>query len=209
MPITRAQLASRRRVRIPVRDLERLGLATPTEGNRWKVASDLLQRLEQQPRPAPERHRLLLKKEPLNLASQVRHPGPVWLDRLRRRGLAPYGFGAQLQRMVTDRRDALREIGIQPGDPNRMAKLSNLEVRSVAKVVADRSGQTFLPTPPPNFQGRVDLTDRTPSGRAYAVVSDGSRFALVRATPSVRRVQGQQIAMTRDLKDRPRRPNPF
>src|SRR5262249_34196264 len=105
---------------------------------------------------------------------QVRHAGPVWLDRLRAENLAPYGFGAELRRLVEQRQQVLRQRGIQPDDPKRVAKLRALELRAVGEGMAARTGQRFLETPPPGFRGRVQMVEE--AGVSYAVVSDGSRL---------------------------------
>jgi type IV secretory pathway VirD2 relaxase len=185
-----------------LRQLERLGLATPEGPRRWKVSPDLLQKLAERQRDAPVRHRLLFRKEPLSLEAQVRHPGPVWLDRVETGSLAPYGFGAVLKRAVGQRREALRRLGVQPDDPNRSAKLRELEQRDLGGQIAARSGQAFLPTAPDAFRGRVQLGDAGSPGASYAVVSDGQRFVLLRATAALRASHGKTVTFTRDAKGR-------
>jgi hypothetical protein len=54
-------------------ELERIGLAVREAGDRWKVAPDLLRRLEERDRSAPSPHRILVRKEPLSLEDQVRY----------------------------------------------------------------------------------------------------------------------------------------
>jgi type IV secretory pathway VirD2 relaxase len=184
-----------------LRELEQLGLATRIDPQGWKLAPDLLTKLAQLPQPA-QRHRLLVHKQPLDVPSQVRHPGPVWLDRVRPKDLAPYGFGAELQRLVQQRQQALREMGVRPDDPNRAAKLRELEAGAVGRSIASRSGQTFLDTPPPGFRGRLEPTDAAGGSSAYAVVSDGSRFIVVRVTPAIRASQGKSVTVSRNGKGR-------
>jgi hypothetical protein len=104
----------------------------PPGANRWTVSPNLLEELERKRRELPVRHRLLLHKQPLSIQAQVRHPGPVWLDRIDTASLAPYGLGAELRHSIEKRRDALRRIGIADADPNKLAKLRELERRSVA-----------------------------------------------------------------------------
>jgi type IV secretory pathway VirD2 relaxase len=185
-----------------LRELERLGLATPEAPHRWKVSPNLLQELTERQRDTPARHRLLVHKEPLSLQAQVRHPGPVWLDRVKTDSLAPYGLGAELRRAVEQRREALRQLGVQPDDPNRSAKLRALELRRVAREIAARSGQAFLTSPPDTFRGRVELANAGPSSTSYAVVSDGQQFILLRATPALRASHGKAVTVTRDAKGR-------
>jgi hypothetical protein len=108
-----------------LRELERLGLATPAEPDRWRVSPDLLQALAERHREAPVRHRLLIRKEAHSVPAQVEHPGPVWLDRVATDSLAPYGFGAELRRAVEQRCEALRRLGLQPEDPDQSARAAD------------------------------------------------------------------------------------
>jgi hypothetical protein len=185
-----------------LRELARLGLATPYAPGRWKVSPNLLQELEQRRRAASARHRLLLHKQPLSLESQIRHPGTVWLDRVKTESLAPYGFGAELRRALEQRCDALRQLGVQPGDPDRIAKLRELEQRAVGREIAARSGQVFLPSAPESFRGRIRVANASADGRPYVVVSDGSRFVVLRATAWLRAANGKTVTVVRDAKGR-------
>jgi type IV secretory pathway VirD2 relaxase len=185
-----------------LRELERLGLATPVAPERWKVSPSLLEALAERQRGLPVRHRLFVRKEPLSLQAQIRHPGPVWLDRVQTEALAPYGFGAELKGAVEERREALRLLGVEPDDPNRSAKLRELERRQLGGEIATRSRQAFLPSAPDAFRGRLELGDARSPGAAYAVVSDGQRFILLRATPALRAAQGTTVTVTRDAKGR-------
>ena len=185
-----------------LRELERLGLATRAAPDRWEVSPNLLEALAARPRDLPVRHRLLVRKEALSLQAQVRHPGPVWLDRVQTDSLAPYGFGAELRVAVEQRREALRRLGVQPDDPNRSARLREVERRRLGGEFAGRSGQAFLASAPDAFRGRVGLGDAGISGASYAVVSDGQRFILLRATAALRAADGGTVAVTRDGKGR-------
>ncbi|MGA2451853.1 MAG: DUF3363 domain-containing protein, partial [Polyangiaceae bacterium] len=114
-----------------LRDLEQVGLVAAAGPGRWKVAPDLLERLAERGRDAPPRYRLVVRKEPLSLEQQVAHQGPVWLDRVATETLARWGLGAEVRQAVAERRDAVRGLGIEPDDPNRVAKLRELERRGV------------------------------------------------------------------------------
>lgn len=48
---------------------------------------------------------------------------------------------------IAQRREALRRLGVQPDDPNRSAKLREIERRVLGEEIAARSRQAFLPTP--------------------------------------------------------------
>jgi hypothetical protein len=54
---------------------------------------------------------------------------------------------------------------------------------------------------PDGLRGRVRF-DASPSGGAYAIVSDGTRFAVLRTTTSLRAMQGKLIVISRDPKGR-------
>jgi len=187
-----------------LRELERLGLASSDGANRWRVSPNLTEELERRAARLPARYRLLIHKETWALESQVGHEGPVWLDRIKVAALAPYGFGAEVRRAVERRREALLKLGIQPDDPSRMAKLRELEHHSVARQFAARSGQVHLPGVPDGFRGRLQMTERQVPGGSpgYAVVSDGSRFVVVRASTVERASDGRTVTVTRDGKGR-------
>jgi type IV secretory pathway VirD2 relaxase len=185
-----------------LRELERLGLATPEGAGRWKVSPNLLESLAERHRDHPIRHRLLLRKEPLSLDAQVGHPGPVWLDHVPTDALAPYGFGADVKRAVDQRVEALRRLGVQPDDPNRSARLRELERRDLGREMAVRSGQVFLPSAPDGFRGRIRVGEPGSPAASYAVVSDGQSFVLLRATEALRAAQGTSVMIARDVQGR-------
>jgi hypothetical protein len=116
--------------------------------------------------------------------------------------LAPYGFGAEVKRAVDQRREVLRRLGVELDDPNRSAKLRELELRAVGGEMAARTRQAFLPTAPAAFRGRVQLGDAGSPGGSYAVVSDGQRFIVLRATPALQAARGKTVTITRDAKGR-------
>jgi len=162
----------------------------------------MLEALAARVRDLPVRHRLLVRKEALSLQAQVRHPGPVWLDRVRTDSLARYGFGAELRVAVERRRETLRRLGVQADDPNRSARLREVARRALGGELAARSGQAFVPGAPDGFRGRVQLGDAGSSGGAYAALSDGQRFILLRATAALRAADGTTVTVTRDGKGR-------
>ena len=115
--------ATARAARWRLRELERLGLATPAGPGGWTLPPDLLDQLQARHRAAPPKHRLSIRKEPLSLADQIRYLGPVWLDRVDAATLAPYGFGAELRHAVQNRAETLRQLGIAPDGPSRLVAL--------------------------------------------------------------------------------------
>jgi hypothetical protein len=146
----------------------------------------------------PERHRVALRKEPLGLDEQVRHAGPVLLDELTTRPLAPAGFGGDVRRALDQRAEYLRSLGIDPADPDRGSKAPEAQRRDLGRELARTSRQSFLAEMPPTFQGRVQLLGRRGDSPAYALVSDGARFVLVPAGAEIRGREGQVIGLQRD-----------
>ncbi len=185
-----------------LRNLERAGLVAAEGPGRWKVPPDLVDRLAARGRDAPPRYRLLVRKEPLSLKEQVVHRGPVWLDRVDAKTLAHWGLGADVRQAVVARREAMRRLGIGPDDPDRIAKLRELERRGLGVEIAARSSLTFLARVPEGFRGRIQPAERAGPPSTYAVVSDGERFVVLRATPALRALQGKSVAVARDAKGR-------
>jgi type IV secretory pathway VirD2 relaxase len=185
-----------------LRELERIGLAAPIASDCWTISPNLLEELERRSRESPPRHRLIVRKEPLSVEQQVAHPGPVWLDRLRNDSLDPDRFGAELRDAIGRRREALRKIDIPPDGPKRTEQLRELERRTVAREVVAHTGQAFVENVPPTFRGRAELAGKTFPASGYLVVSDGLAFVLVRATASLRAVQGQTVTLAGDTQGR-------
>ena len=146
---------------------------------------------------SPQEHRVVVRKEALALEEQVRHRGPVLLDRLAGQPLALHGYGHEVRRAAERRAEALRALGIDPADPRRLAKLRELERCDLGDRFATRSGMSFVAETPGTFQGRVQLSERGADGAPYAVVSDGSRFVMVPASADLRARDGQVALLKR------------
>ncbi len=169
---------------------------------RWKVSPKLLQELERRPLETSDRQHLRIRRERLSLETQARHPGPVWLDRIDATSLAPFGFGTELRRSVQERQDALHQLGIALGARDRVARLREIERRAVGEQFGTRWGQTFLPSVPESFRGRVQPPDVVGVGGSYTVVSDGARFVVLQTTSALRPLEGKAVTVTRDAKGR-------
>jgi type IV secretory pathway VirD2 relaxase len=193
--------ATARAARWRLRELERLGLAMAAGHDGRRLPPDLLARLQARHRAAPPKHRLVFRKEPLSLAEQIRYRGPVWLDRVDASTLAPYGFGAELRHTVENRAETLRQLGIEPDDPSRLAALRERERRAVGEQLAASLRQTFVGRMPERFRGRVEIRV-APGGFSYAVISDGSRFGVMETTASLRALRGKSVVLARDSKGR-------
>ena len=122
--------------------------------------------------------------------------GPTRAD-----SVAPYGFGAEAKRALAQRGHVLRQLGVQADQPNRVAALREVERRAVGREIAARSGQLFVTGPRDGMRGRVGL-HTAHAGTSYAVVSDGSRLAVLRTTMSLRALQGKSVVLARDSKGR-------
>jgi type IV secretory pathway VirD2 relaxase len=195
-PAPEANRAARR-----MRDLERIGLASPVSHGRWAVAPNLLEELSRRQENAAARHRLLMHTQPMPLQEQVRHPGPVWLDRVDAASLALHGFGADVHLALERRKAALRHIGIDPGDPERFAKLRELERKAAGKELAASSRQVFV-SAGEGFRGRVLDPYLSPAGASYTAVSDGERFVLLKTNASLATLRGRTVALVRDQRGR-------
>jgi type IV secretory pathway VirD2 relaxase len=110
--------------------LERMGLATRELPDRWRLAPDLLEQIEVRQRESP-RYQLSVKPMALSLDQQAAERGPVWLDEVDPRTLPGQGLGAEVLAALGRRSEMLRELGIAPDDPERVAKLRELERRGV------------------------------------------------------------------------------
>jgi len=143
-----------------------------------------------------------IRKEDERLADQVRRPGPAWIDRVNRKALAPYGFGRELQSAVSDRDNAVRGFGIDPADPRRFDKLRDVECAAVGRRIAEQTGETFVPAPPERFRGQLKIVERRPGEGAYAVVTDGARFAVVPLTRDAQASEGRMVTLSRDPQGR-------
>lgn len=184
-----------------LRDLERMGLAVREPGDRWNVVPNLLDALEDRARSEPSRHQLFIRKEPLSLEAQVRHRGEVWLDRLEPTSLAPHGFGAEVARAQEQRVSVLRGLGMGARGAGRSVEREEAERLAVGRKIASRTGLAFVADMPASFRGRVGLEGAIDPGAPYVSISDGSRFVLVRATPTLKSMLGGTVELTRDARD--------
>jgi type IV secretory pathway VirD2 relaxase len=182
-----------------LRELEREGLVSPQGSDRWIVPDDLTDRLETSSKAKPPRERFWLQKVPVSLEQAPGHRGPIWLDRVEKASLAPWGFGADVRQALERRREALRAIGIAQEDPRKDAKLREAERRAVGEGMAARTHQEFLVKAPDRFRGRLQAG---PEGAPYGVVTDGARFVLLPASGEVRRLAGKPVEVLRDAQGR-------
>jgi len=177
-----------------LRQLERLGLAQREGEGVWRVPIALREGLERFDRERPD-HQVQVRVDPRSLDRQVAARGPAWLDRVDPSALAPYGLGGELGPVLERRAEQLRHWGVQPDDPQRLAKLQELERRAVGERMAASLGLKLLVEPPPHFRGRVVVAPGAPS---VALVSDGVRAVVLPATPDLRPYIGRLVSLARE-----------
>jgi hypothetical protein len=93
----------------------------------------------------------------------------------------------------------LRGLGTAIDEPQRDAKLKELERRAVGDGMAARTGHRFLDKVPEGFRGHVKAG---PDGAPYFVVTDGSRFVLLPASRELRALDGRAVGVSRDRQGR-------
>jgi hypothetical protein len=149
-----------------LRQIERLGLAQREGDGVWRVPMALREALDGSTGNAPSiTSRYVPTRGPSTGRSRLAAP-PGSIGSIRRPSLptvwaascGPSSNGAPLRR--------------QPDDPQRLAKLLELERRAVGERMAASLGLELLAEPPAHFRGRVVVAPGTPG---VALVSDGSR----------------------------------
>jgi type IV secretory pathway VirD2 relaxase len=183
-----------------LRELERLGMVTARSQSVWNVPPDLLERLETRHRDQRASYRLSMQPARLSLDAQVHHQGPVWLDSVDPATLTRQGFGAEVLAAAERRQQALHELGIRADDPQRVAKLRDLEQRAVGREIERQTGWTLVEPTPRGFRGRLHPLPE--GGAPYLAVSDGQRFILVPASREARSSVGRIVDVSRDAAGR-------
>jgi type IV secretory pathway VirD2 relaxase len=180
-------------------ELARIGLVRKQGDGRWAVPHNLVELLAERDRRTPQ-HRLVIRRYPLALGDQIHHRGPVWLDRAAAQPCALYGLGADVLRAIEKRNGNLRRLGIDPNERDRERKLHELERRAVGERFAASTKQHLVTDMPDRFRGNVRITERTPAGVSYAIISDGSRFVVTQASRELQSLDGKQVAVSRDAR---------
>ncbi|HXX69874.1 MAG TPA: DUF3363 domain-containing protein [Polyangiaceae bacterium] len=104
-------------------------------------------------------------------------------------------------RDVDIRLDANARVVIHTDGPARAAAREDLARRAIGEQLARQTRETFLPTVPDGFRGRVSSE---PSAAPYLTVSDGTRFVLVPVTPEAHdlALRGSTVHVVRDANGR-------
>ena len=192
-----AQVASIRR---RLAALERLGVVTQRPGgDGWSVPADLQARLAKLDLEQPERRvRARALGPPIEQQRAIR--GPTWLDKLQdAQGLAPFGFGAQLQRALVARQEFVRGLGVDPVAKDRVLKLIRLEEAELGQRLSTAGAQYVARLPKSGaWAGVVRSLPPLESGRRYVQVAQGTRFMLLRATRELLEMVDKRVEVTRE-----------
>ncbi len=143
-----------------------------------------------------------IERQTLTLDQQVKHPGPVWLDRVDRAELGSAGFGAEVSRAIGARDEYLKSQGIAPDAPHRAARIRDLERRAAGERQSKEEGERFLPRTPSKFRGRVSVVRGPEGGASYAAVSDGRAFVVAPLTRELKRLDGKTVDLARSRQGR-------
>ena len=95
-----------------------------------------------------------------------------------------------------DRLAALRQLGVPEDHSRRLSSLRELERRFVGQELAASSGRAFVPSASDGMRGTVQV-HVAPAGTSYAIVYDGTRFAVMPATAALRDLEGKAVAISR------------
>jgi type IV secretory pathway VirD2 relaxase len=180
--------------------LERYGLVTRLPGGSWEIPADLEKQLLARESSHP-RHRLRVQYAGASVQTQVRYPGPTWLDRQPQSApeRASVGFGAELTTALRDRDAFLRARGLGMGAPDQAKRLDQMERLLLGRRLATDLGLLHVDVVS-GLRGTLTACPPLPSGRAFARVVDDrtKRLVLVPATPETNRLEGRSVEVTVD-----------
>jgi hypothetical protein len=184
--------------------LERRGLVERIDPERFRVAPDLVARLESSVGAARDGGRIAKvdRLSALTLNEQVRAIGPTWLDReLVATGVPETGPSTIERRLAAAGRARLARLGglgvVDPSAPRMtqevLDRLYREEITTHAARLSANYGQ-YLRDPGATFSGRVERIESLASG-AHAVVANEKGFVIVRARGAL----GRQLGRTFQL----------
>ncbi|WP_420970832.1 relaxase/mobilization nuclease RlxS [Bradyrhizobium sp. B120] len=186
--------------------MRRQGAVSRLADGDWKVGEDYLDRAlryeEQQRSRNPIRVAVLSWRRLEELPQAV---GATWLDRKllakESEGLAPTGFGAEVETALRARRQWLIEQGLarEEGGRVRYARnmLHTLEERELARTAADisaRTGLEYRNVRSGDSLGGVYKRMLTLNSGRYALIEQSREFVLVPWRPVLERARGQVVS---------------
>lgn len=135
------------------------------------------------------------------IAAQARYRGPTWLDAIadRRPASEGTGFAREITDALARRGAALKAMGVDALPPGRrVAALAAVEAKALGRRLAAERGMAFVESMVA-AEGAVSLSQRLPSGRQYAIVSDADskRLWVLPATRELRLLEGQRVQSQR------------
>lgn len=188
--------------------LRRAGVVERWSEDAWSIPKDFAARAEAFEQGRRSQVRLL---SAFDLESQIRSDGATWLDRRLVGGqaleAAPLGFGAEVERALDRRREALLRQGhatrgVDGGwrvKPDLLAKLERKEISRRGEAMSKDRGLLFrVPEPGEAVRGKLVDSVQMASGK-FAVIEGHMDFALVPWRPVMERYRGQEIAGTVEM----------
>ena len=185
--------------------LRRAGVVERWSEDAWSIPKDFTSRAEAFEQSRRSQVRLL---SAFDLESQIRSDGATWLDRqlvgVGRLEAAPQGFGAEVERALDRRRDALLRQGHATrgvdgawrAKPDLLAALERREISRRGEARAKERNVPFrMPEPGEAVRGKLVDSLQLASGK-FAVIESHMDFALVPWRPVMERYRGQDIAGT-------------
>jgi len=188
--------------------LRRAGVVERWSEDAWSIPKDFTSRAEAFEQSRRSQVRLL---SAFDLESQIRSDGATWLDRqlvgVGRLEAAPQGFGAEVERALDRRRDALLRQGHATrgvdgawrAKPDLLAALERQEISRRGEARAKERNVPFrMPEPGEAVRGKLVDSLQLASGK-FAVIEGHMDFALVPWRPVMERYRGQEITGTMEM----------
>lgn len=183
--------------------LRRAGIVERIADGIWKVPPDLMQKARQH--DAQKSSGLVFElRSHLPIDQQVRAIGATWLDKQLvggSAGLAARGFGAEAQDAMHRRVDFLSGQGLAKRRGQRVMLARNLletlrdrDLATAGKALQDQSGRIYCPLHDGGQASGVYRRSLQLASGRFAMLDDGTCFALVPWRPVVEQRLGQQVS---------------
>jgi hypothetical protein len=73
---------------------------------------------------------------------------------------------------------------------------------NVGRRLAEQTRETFVEAPPDRFRGQLKMVERRPGESAHAIVTDGSKFAVIPLSRDAKTSEGKMVSLSRDEQGR-------
>jgi hypothetical protein len=185
--------------------LRRAGIVERIDADHWRLPADFEARAADY--DAQRRGRLTLRVLPnLDIETQIDANGATWLDRemtsSNRAPIVRAGFGAEVDRAMKQRREALVEMGHARRTPDHVirapgdlvSRLERSEVERVGKsMAADKQTPFKMKAEGERVSGVFTGTTSLVSGK-YAIIENAYEFTLIPWRPVMDERLGRQIS---------------